>query len=79
MFNRVGGIDRVQYGRGPYRDKVQEMVRRKQTRLIISLDDLRKFDGVLSERDENYVPETNRYGRRSLAPSPAPIATRLPT
>ena len=68
----------MQYGRGPYRDKVQEMVRRKQTRLIISLDDLRKFDGVLSERDENYVPETNRYGPRSLAPSPAPIATRCP-
>lgn len=51
----------VQGGRGPYREKIQEMIRKKETRLIVSLDDLRAYDEALLQRDEHYTPETRKY------------------
>ena len=60
-----------QYGRGPYREKVQDMIRRKETRLIVSLDDLHQFDDALGERDPAYKPVTRQYGPpRALPPAP---------
>lgn len=52
----------MQGGRGPYREKIQEMIRKKETRLIVSLDDLRTYDEALLQRDEHYTPETRKYG-----------------
>jgi hypothetical protein len=66
----------AQYGRGAYRDKVQDMIRRKDTRLVVSLDDLRRFDAVLAERDPAHQSETRKYAPLLLHAYTTPLHAR---